>query len=110
MTNRQREGIVENRKGSGWIVLVLAALILPGAVYLSFRQSDTPVKLPSSPAPSKPAQPKDTQGHLLPPPSFDAVTADEDGILFAAGKGPAGWSILLQNAGQTLGDAKASDD
>jgi nucleoid-associated protein YgaU len=62
------------------------------------------------PAPSKPAQAKDEQGHLLPPPSFDAVSADENGMLVAAGKGPAGWNISLQNAAQTLGDTKANDD
>ncbi len=40
-------------------------------------------------------------------PSFDAVTADANGMLFAAGKGPAGATILLQNKAKTLAETKA---
>jgi hypothetical protein len=110
MADEQRGSGIEKKSGNGWIVLILVALILPGAVYLSFRQTGTPVTLPSAPAPSKPVQARDAQGHLLPPPSFDAVSADEEGMLFAAGKGPAGWNIVLQNAAQTLGETKANND
>jgi nucleoid-associated protein YgaU len=110
MSGEQRESGIGNRKGGGRIVLVLAALILPGAVYLSFHQAEPPAKLASLPAPSKPAQPRDAEGRLQPAPSFDAVTADDDGMLFAAGKGPAGWSIVLQNAAQTLGNVHANSD
>jgi nucleoid-associated protein YgaU len=111
MVDEQRESGTGKKSGNGWIVLILAALIIPGAVYFGFRQTGSPVKLPSSlPAPSKPAQSRDAQGHILPPPSFDAVNVDENGMLFAAGKGPAEWNILLQNAAQTLGGTKATSD
>jgi nucleoid-associated protein YgaU len=110
MMEEQRESGIGKKSGSGWIVLVLAALILPVAVYIGFQRTGSPVKLSSLPAPSKPVQPRDAQGHPLLPPSFDAVTADEDGMLFAAGKGPAGWKILLQNAAQTIGNTQATSD
>jgi hypothetical protein len=108
MTDEQRESGIGKKSGNGRIILVLSALILPGAVYLSLRQPDSPAKLSS--LPSKPAQPKDAEGRFLPPPSFDAVTADQEGMLFAAGKGPAGWNILLQSATQTLGNVHANGD
>jgi nucleoid-associated protein YgaU len=98
------------KSGSGGIILLLAALIIPGAVYVSTRQSDSPVKLSSSPAPSKPAQIRDAPDRLVPPPTFDAVNADENGMLVAAGKGPAGWNIQLLNASQTLGESQANED
>jgi nucleoid-associated protein YgaU len=110
MSVEQRESGIENRKSGGRIVLALAALILPGAAYLSFQKAEPPAKLSSLPAPSKPAQARDAEGRLLPAPSFDAVTADDDGMLFAAGKGPAGWTILLQSAAQTLGNTQTNDD
>jgi nucleoid-associated protein YgaU len=110
MTDERLNSGTGKRSGNGWIVLVLFALILPGVVYLSFQKTDSPAKLSSLPAPSKPVQARDEQGRLLPPPSFDAVSADEDGMVFAAGKGPAGWDILLQNATRTLGETKATGD
>jgi len=110
MVDEQRKDSIGKRKSGGGIILVLAALILPAAVYLTHQQTDSPAKPSSSPAPSKPVKLKDAQGNLLLPPSFDAVSADENGMLVAAGKGPAGWSILLQNAARTLGDTKATGD
>jgi nucleoid-associated protein YgaU len=108
--DRQREDSIGNKKRGGGFILILAVLILPGAAYLALQQSGSPVKLASLPEPSKPARPKDLPGQRLPGPSFDAVSADENGMLVAAGKGPAGWNIRLQNAAQTLGDTKASED
>src|SRR5262249_26062033 len=110
MVDEQHEGSIGKRKGGGRIVLVLAALILPAGVYLSLQQTDSPTKLSSLPAPPKPAQLKDAEGNILRPPSFDAVVADENGMLVAAGKGPAGWTILLQSAAKTLGDATSNSD
>ncbi len=110
MMHEQRAGGIGKRSGKGWIILALATLILPAAVYLSFREAESPVQPPSLPAPSKPAQSKDAADYNWPAPSFDAVSADEDGMLVAAGKGPAGWNILLQSAAQTLGDTKADGD
>src|SRR5215475_4423950 len=76
--DKRRERSTGSKVGNGWIALVLVAFILPGAVYFGTRQSDSPVKIASLPTASKPALPKDSEGHILPPPSFDAVNADED--------------------------------
>ncbi len=43
-------------------------------------------------------------------PTFDVASADEGGTLVAAGKGPEGSTISLQNGTQTLGQTKVDDN
>jgi nucleoid-associated protein YgaU len=109
MDMQRKDGIGKVRQG-GWIILALAVFILPAAAYFALQQTGSPVKTASLPAPSKPPQSKNLAAQLWPAPGFDAVSADENGMLVAAGKGPAEWTIRLQNAAQTLGVTKASAD
>ncbi len=86
------------------LLLISAAVILPAAIYLYLPGIEIPASLPEASDSSR-AGPAAT--HNLQPPSFDAVTSDESGMLFAAGKGPAGATILLQNGAKTLAETKA---
>jgi len=64
-------------------------------------------------APLQRAAIKAPAGQALEPapiaPSFDAVSADEAGMLVAAGKAQPGAALLLQNGALTLGETKADE-
>jgi len=85
---------------------VLALTLCSGAIYLGYENIDwtqKPVTLP--PAPTVTQAPE----LAVLAPSFDAVSADESGLLVAAGKAQAGATVLLKNGEQTLGEAKADE-
>ncbi len=88
------------------LVLVFAAIACAGVFYigrqsLDWQQPASPAQNALAPAPEPPL--------LASPlaPSFDAVSADESGMLVAAGKGPAGATVLLKSGEQTIGETKA---
>ena len=101
------------RKGTNpWVVLILLLPLIGVGAYLGLQDIDWKEKLASlqqtavQPAAVQPTAPAETAAV---PPIFDAVSA-EGGMLVAAGKSEPGATILLQNGGQTLADAKADEN
>ncbi|MGA7324078.1 MAG: LysM peptidoglycan-binding domain-containing protein [Rhodomicrobium sp.] len=84
-------GLIYMGQNSNWAEKTAAVRNTPAA--------GGPVKI--APAPASPA---------LGAPTFDVVSADEGGTLVAAGKGPEGSIISLQNGMQILGQAKVDDN
>lgn len=97
-----------------WLVFSLAVSSTAGAAYITLHQYDwKEYVVPSPQAPIKPApaqQPVRAVEPALIAPSFDAVSADEKGMLVAAGKAQPDAAILLQNGAQTLGETRADDN
>ena len=89
-----------------WPVLILLALGA-GALYLSQIAPDSPPQktaaLPVPPAVAPVPQP----GSAMQTPGFDAVTADESGMLVVAGKAEPGSTVIVQNGTGTVGETKA---
>ncbi|MFZ0569552.1 MAG: LysM peptidoglycan-binding domain-containing protein [Rhodomicrobium sp.] len=90
-----------------WLVLAVALSSTAGAAYLGLQQMDRKASV----APVQRAAIKPPSGQAIAPalikPSFDVVSADEAGMLVAAGKAQPSAAVLLQNGAQTLGETKA---
>ncbi len=90
-----------------WLVLVLALSSTAGAAYLGLQQMDWKENLAPLQRAAIEAPPEQALAPAPIAPSFDVVSADDAGMLVAAGKAQAGATILLQNGAQTLGETKA---
>ncbi len=98
------------RKGTNlWVVFVFALAAIAGAAYLGLQDINWAEKL--APLPQAANQPPAGQvpATSAAGPSFDAVSAD-GGMLVVAGKAEPGTTVLLQNGGQKLGEAKADEN
>ncbi len=97
------------KSGKLWLVFILLLCSAASAAYLGLQ----PMSLKQKLTPPPKAETKAPTEQALAPariaPSFDAVTADEWGGLVAAGQAEPGTIVLLQNQGQTLGEAKADE-
>jgi nucleoid-associated protein YgaU len=87
--------------------LLLAAL---GVFYFTQHLPNLPDFNPATREPvaavsAKPAH----SAPALPAPGFDALSADDMGMLVAAGHGPAGFSIALKNGAQIIGETRADE-
>lgn len=102
------------KRGKLWLAFSLAVSSTAGAAYIALHQEDWKEYLvPSPQAPIKPVpaqQPVQAVDPALIAPSFDAVSADEKGMVVAAGKAQPDAAILLQNGAQTLGQSRADDN
>ncbi len=85
---------------------VLALTLCSGAIYLGYETIDWTQKPVTPPPASSVVQPPELASAA---PSFDAVSADESGLLVAAGRAQPGATVLLRNGEQTLGEAKADE-
>jgi LysM repeat protein len=95
------------------LVFISMAAIGAGLFFLTREDIDWPRTFnsltgPSSNEPAKLVSLPPSASAVLP--SFDAVSADEGGMLVAAGKGPEGAAILLRNGPHTLGETKADEN
>jgi nucleoid-associated protein YgaU len=105
--------VAANKLSSLRLVYVLLAVAGSGTAYLSYRYAatvpdaiDLPQAAVKAPQGLRPPDEQPAQQALLTP-SFDAVSTGEGGTLVAAGRAPAGATVLLQNGTQTLGQTKA---
>ncbi len=88
-----------------WLVFALALSSTAGAAYLGLQQMDW--KETHAPLQRAAIPPGEALAPALIAPGFDVVSADEAGMLVAAGKAQPGAAVLLQNGEQTLGETKA---
>src|SRR5208282_6573719 len=106
----QQANTPPKRKGTNlWVVFVFVLSASAGAAYLGLQNIDWTENLP---LPKAAIQPPDGQALAPLPgaPSFDAVSADEAGMLVVAGKAQPGTTVVLQNGAQTLGGTKADEN
>jgi LysM repeat protein len=95
------------------LVFISLAAICAGLFFvlhadIDWRQTFNSSTEPSSHEPAKPVSLAPSASAVLP--SFDAVSADEGGMLIAAGKGPEGATILLRNGSQILAKTHADEN
>ncbi len=91
-----------------WLVFVLALSSTAGAAYLGLQQMDWKENLAPLQRNAITAPPAQALAPALIAPSFDVVSADDAGMVVAAGRAQPGAAVLLQNGGQTLGETKAN--
>jgi nucleoid-associated protein YgaU len=91
-----------------WLAAICAGLFFLARADTDWQQTLDSLTQSSSHEPAKLVSlPPQTSAVL---PSFDAVSADEGGMLIAAGKGPEGAAIVLRNGSQTLAKTRSDEN
>jgi nucleoid-associated protein YgaU len=114
VTDGQENISLPRKRGIGNRSLILLLSVCSGAIYLASQRIDWSEKFVGSRASLSDVSPAARTDKPATPavagPSFDIVSADENGMLVAAGKGEAGSTILLHNRTQTVAETKADEN
>jgi len=110
VTREQNITSAGRKRRNLWLVIILALVFCSAAIYLYYPEIDWTKKFAALPEPPGMPPAGQAPAPALLAPSFDAVSADESGMLVAAGKAQAGSTVLLKNGAQTLDGSKADEN
>lgn len=107
MTQEPDDTSATPKRSKLWLVFIFAVSSTAGAAYLGLQQMDWKESVAPLQRTIITAPPAQALAPALIAPSFDVVSADDSGMLVAAGKAQPGAAVLVQNGEQTLGETKA---